>query len=70
MPKYKLVARYFAYAECDVFATNLTDARMQAMNKWPETPWQVKYGGVDFRTPDGAQFISVEIKETQPDPEE
>lgn len=53
-----------------MFATNLADARIKAMNKWPETPWQVKYGGVDFRTPDGAQFISVEIKETQPDPEE
>lgn len=69
MPRYKAVARFFGYAECEVFATNRTDALMKAQNNWSEEQWSVKYGGVDFKTPDGAQLISVEVKEI-PDSEE
>lgn len=68
MPVYKMIAKYMGYAECEVIATNKQDAIMKAQNAWPDEPWQAKFGGVDFKTPDGAHFISIECAEIAEDP--
>ena len=61
MPYYRVVARYLAYAEQIVGAESATDARMKAMNEWPDGQWRSQYGGAELKPPDGAHLVSHEI---------
>ena len=63
MAAYRIVARYLAYAEIVIRAESSQDAKMEAVNQWPDGDWRSRYGGADLKPPDGAHMIAYEIKE-------
>lgn len=63
MPYYRIVARYFAYAEQIVCADSIMEARCKATAEWPDGQWRSMYGGAELKPPDGSLMISHEAAE-------